>query len=148
MQAMPATRAVVAMVGVPSPTRGVSVGHWWLRSALRMRWREQCSASPMETSGQSGLAPVDLDGIGTKYSVAPFWLEEIVAMLGSGASTPEILTGLRTPEDGTPSLRTFPLTDEQATPLIAEMRALIVSPSDDQVPPRMTMVADAIEHVK
>jgi hypothetical protein len=69
---------------------------------------------------------MDLDLVGTRHSVAPYWLEEIVLLLRRGATDSEILADLRTPAGGVVnSAETFPLNDEQTSTLVVELRAFI-----------------------
>jgi hypothetical protein len=81
----------------------------------------------MEEPRESGPSPMDLDLVGTRHPVAPYWLEEIALLLRRGATDSEILAGLRAPDsdDADSSAGTFPLDDEHANTVIAELRSVI-----------------------
>jgi hypothetical protein len=73
------------------------------------------------------LSPSDLDLVGLKYHLAPYWLEEIALLIGDGASDAEILTELQTPDAGDhTTARTIPLTVEQCNTLFSEVRELVM----------------------
>jgi hypothetical protein len=70
--------------------------------------------------------PSELDLVGSKYNLAPYWLEEIVLLLRAGASDAEILDAIQTPDDGDhTTARTIPLTAAQCTVLFAELKELL-----------------------
>jgi hypothetical protein len=71
-------------------------------------------AKRARVSPQPNADPPDLDLIGSKYNIAPYWLEDIVMLLRAGASDAEIPAQLRTPDSGAhPTDQTIPLTAEQ-----------------------------------
>jgi hypothetical protein len=79
----------------------------------------------MSASRDGIPSPSDLDLLGSKYNVAPYWLEEIALLLRTGASDAEILTQVQsTAGDDANSARTIPLTDEAIISLIAELKGL------------------------
>jgi hypothetical protein len=59
-------------------------------------------------------SPMDLDAIGTRYSVPPRAMEDLVARRRAGAPDGELITLLRQPDWGG-------LSQEQAAQLVAEL---------------------------
>jgi hypothetical protein len=71
-------------------------------------------------------APIDLDLVGSKYHIAPYWLEEIALLMRAGVSDAEILAQIQTPDHGDHTVaHTIPLTVGQCSVLFAEMKELL-----------------------
>jgi hypothetical protein len=84
----------------------------------------------MDPQLERTLPPADLDLVGVKHQVAPFWLEEIATLLRRGASDAEIVSGLRTTTvDYAGVIPAIPLDDEQCKALIADVRSLVAEQS-------------------
>jgi hypothetical protein len=100
-----------------SDERGVDAETGGPKTAKRGAMSPHADATP---------SSAHLELLGSKYNIAPYWLEEMVLLIDSGATDAEILFDIQHPagEDGT-SLQTIPLTEEQCRGLLADLKALV-----------------------
>jgi len=87
---------------------------------IRLAWPGICTLQHMSLHGTP--SPIDLDQVGSKYPVAPYWLEEIAQLIRSGATDAEILSNVQNPDGRFSAIK---LPAPRCRLLFAELRELL-----------------------